>query len=447
MLSQRADRTRGVRQARFLEFSTIGCIMLVCAFLLNAPMLAFPRTPTIAAHGSNPIKHIVFFIKENRTFDNYFGTYPGADGATTAMDSQGKIVPLLHEKDQVPDIPHTYNDARLAWDNGKMDKFDLISTKSLSTQAYNPYANNSLTQLHQSDIPNYWQYAQNFVLGDHMFSSLIGPSFPNHLYTIAAQSGGVIANPKNVHGPGIGWGCDVPNQKVEVMNQQGHTSLVDACFNFQTLADELDAKGDSWRYYAPNAGQNGYEWSVYNAVKHIRYGPDWKKIVPVSQFLTDAKQGNLPTVSWIVTPEAVSEHAPASVCVGENWTVQMLNALMKGGDWSSTAVFLTWDDFGGFYDHVPPQQIDGYGLGFRVPLLVISPYAKKGYIDHTTYELSSMLSFTEKELGLSSLTARDRQANDMMDAFNFSQQPLPPLFLTQRQCKVTIQVTNMNYDD
>ncbi len=448
MLSQRADHARGVWQARLLKFSTIGCIMLVCTFLLNAPLLVFPQSPSLAAHGANPIKHIVFFIKENRTFDNYFGTYPGADGATTAIDSQGRRVPLLHQKDQIPDISHTYGSARLAWDNGRMDRFDLIPLrgKSSPAQANNPYANNSLTQFYQSDIPNYWKYAQNFVLGDQMFSSLIGPSFPNHLYTIAAQSGGVINNPIPTR-PSLGWGCDVHNQKVEIMHRNGRISLNEACFNFLTLADELDAKGYSWRYYAPGMGQNGYNWSIYNAIAHIRYGPDWKNVVPVEQFLTDASQGNLPTVSWIVTPEKVSEHAPASVCVGENWTVQMLNTLMQGGAWPSTAVFLTWDDFGGYYDHVPPQQIDGYGLGFRVPLLVISPYARKGYIDHTTYEFSSMLHFTEEELGLPTLTARDRGANGMMGAFDFNQQPRPPLILNQRQCKVATPITSMNYDD
>jgi phospholipase C len=232
-----------------------------------------------------------------------------------------------------------------------------------------------------------------------------------------------------------------------VQASNGSTSLQEACFNFQTLADELDARGYSWRYYAPPASTGGYIWSTFDAIKHIRYGPDWKYVVPAAQFMTDAASGNLPTVSWIVTPARVSEHAPASVCVGENWTVQMLNSLMRGPDWSSTAIFLTWDDFGGFYDHVAPQQIDGYGLGFRVPLLVISPYARKGFIDHTQYEFSSMLRFAEDELGLPTLTNRDKAANDMMGAFNFNQSARPPLLLRQRTCKLAIQYNNPNYDD
>ncbi|HLZ59363.1 MAG TPA: alkaline phosphatase family protein [Ktedonosporobacter sp.] len=412
---------------------------------------ATPQTP------GGQIKHIVFFIKENRTFDNYFGTYPGANGATKAMDSQGQMVPLQHEADQIPDINHSSESARMAWDSGKMDKFDLITANKKangpSSPTSGPYANNSLTQLYQSDIPNYWTYAKNFVLGDNMFSSLMGPSFPNHLYTISGQSGGVVDNPntdKNVGTVGnasTGWGCDVPNQTVKVEGSDGTTSMQEACFNFETLADELDARHYSWRYYAPPAGQGGYVWSTFDAIKHIRYGPDWKFVVPTEQFMTDAASGNLPTVSWIVTPARYSEHPPASICTGENWTVQMLNALMRGSDWSSTAVFLTWDDFGGFYDHVAPQQIDNYGLGFRVPLLVISPYARRGYIDHTQYEFSSMLRFAEQTLDLPTMSARDKGANDMMGAFDFGQSPRAPLLMKQRSCNVAYQYTNPNYDD
>ncbi len=443
-----------VKGPRFLHLLGAGIVIILllsgCGGSANNPATATPAPGT----SNGAIKHIVFFIKENRSFDDYFGTYPGANGATMATDSMGQVVPLRHQADQIPDIDHSSEGARMAWDNGKMDKFNLLhSNVKLKPNPNDPYRNNSLTQFYQSDLPNYWTYAQNFVLGDNMFSSLMGPSFPNHLYSIAAQSGGVVDNPRTDKNIGTlgnaskGWGCDVPNQTVKVENSSGSVQDLEACFNFQTLADELDAQRFSWRYYAPPSGTNGYIWSTFDAIKHIRYGPDWKFVVPTEQFLSDAASGNLPTVSWIVTPGLYSEHPPASVCVGENWTVQMLNALMQGPDWSSTAVFLTWDDFGGFYDHVPPQQIDNYGLGFRVPLLVISPYAKKGYIDHTQFEFSSMLRFAEDELGLPALTNRDKGANDMMDAFDFSQSPRAPLVLQQRACKVAFQYTNPNYDD
>jgi len=427
--------------SRLIRLVLIGLLLMLSSCSLNNTTLS------LSSVAAQHIKHIVFFIKENRTFDNYFGTYPGANGATTALDSVGETIPLQHEQDQVPDIDHSFEGASQAYDNGKMDQFDLLSsaTTTYKSRRNNPYANNSLTQMYQSDIPNYWLYAQNFVLGDNMFSSLRGPSFPNHLYIIAAQSGGVIDNPPN---DTPGWGCDVPKQQVAVLSDNGSTHLQNTCFNFQTLADELDAKGYSWRYYAPPlAGGFGYHWSSFDAIQHIRYGKDWQYVVPTQQFMDDATSGKLPTVSWVVTPSWASEHPSASVCEGENWTVQMLNALMRGPDWSSTALFLTWDDFGGFYDHVAPETVDGFGLGFRVPLLVISPYAKKGYIDHTSYEFSSMLRFSEDILGLAPLTKRDKGANDMFNAFDFTQKPQAPLILRPRTCKVALAYHNLAYED
>jgi phospholipase C len=441
MFSRITVRGQKSHLSHLINYGLIGLMVM-----LNACSSGGPSPSNVAAQH---IKHIIFFVKENRTFDNYFGTYPGANGATTAVDSEGEIIPLQHEKDSIPDIEHDPGGARTAYDNGKMDQFDLLNseTTTYAMRQANPYANKSLTQLYQSDIPNYWLYAQHFVLGDNMFSSLMGPTFPNHLYTIAAQSGGAIDNP--VDNPKInGWGCDVPNQQVKVMDSHGSTRFQEACFNFQTLADELDAKGYSWRYYAPPSYGYAYRYSSFDAIKHIRYGKDWQYVVPLDQFPYDAAHGLLPTVTWVVTSFDVSEHPGngTGVCVGENWTVQMLNALMQGPDWSTAAVFLTWDDFGGFYDHVRPQQIDGYGLGFRVPLIVISPYAKKGYIDHTLYEFSSMLRFAEDILELAPLTRRDLGANDMFNAFDFTQQPRSPLILRQRTCNTAARPNNNTED-
>jgi phospholipase C len=442
------------KNGRLLQSRLFNCALIGLVLMLSTCDQGSAPPSRLQVAGQH-IKHIVFFIKENRTFDNYFGTYPYANGAITATDSEGRVVLLQHEPDQVPDINHSAEAARKAYDNGKMDHFDQLysNSKRQASVGIDPYANYSLTQFQQSDIPNYWAYAQNFVLGDNMFSSLMGPSFPNHLYSVAAQAGGVINNPiadQNVGTLGNsaqGWGCDVPHQLVQTQGSDGTILEKEACFNFRTLADELDFKGYSWRYYAPPAGTDGYVWSAFDAVRHIRYGPDWKYVVPAKQFLSDSRSGALPTVSWIVSPAQYSEHPAASVCVGENWTVQMLNTLMQGPDWSSTAVFLTWDDFGGFYDHVPPQQVDGFGLGFRVPLLVISPYAKRGYIDHTQYEFSSMLRFAEDILGLPTLTKRDNEANNMLNAFDFTQGPRTPLILKLRTCHVAVKYVNPYYED
>jgi len=403
-------------------------------------MIGFSTLLTMPSHSHAPgaqerpeagierIQHIVYIIKENRTFDNYFGTFPGADGATSGTISTGQVIPLGHLPDKTPrDISHAFSAAVTAIDGGKMDKFDVIPGGNHNGDFL------SYTQFMESDIPNYFAYARAFVLGDRMFSSLTGPSFPNHLYTIGAQSGGAINNPA-----GGNWGCDaVAATRVQVMDQAGNLSTVFPCFDFQTIADTLQSAGFTWRYYAPNPGEAGYIWSAMNGIRHIRETSLWgSNVVHNTQFVTDAMAGNLPNVCWIVSGPT-SEHPPDSSCVGENWTVQQINAVMQGPDWGSSAIFLTWDDFGGFYDHVPPPKVDNFGFGPRVPLLIISPFARQGLISHTQYEFSSLLKFAERRFNLNPLTARDTQANDMTDSFDFNQNPLPPLVLQTRTCGLT----------
>jgi phospholipase C len=378
--------------------------------------------------GLRRIRHIVFIVKENRTFDNLFGTFPGADGATSGTISTGEVIPLGRTPDRTPrDIGHSWQDALLAMDDGAMDQFDLIKGGNVDGD-YLAY-----TQHTEEDIPNYFAYARHFVLADRMFSSLHGPSFPNHLYTVAAQSGGAINNPRNGRGR---WGCDADDDSdVQVLDPSGNITRVFPCFDFPTLADSLEDAGISWKYYAPGRGQSGYIWNALNAIHHIRDTDLWAEhVVPDTQFVADARNGDLPAVSWVVMKGATSEHPPASTCVGENWTVEQLNVVMHGPDWKSTAVFITWDDFGGFYDHVAPPNVDDFGFGPRVPLLIISPYAKPGFISHTVYEFSSLLAFAEARFDLEPLTDRDFAANDLLDSFDFRQRPLPPLIRELRDC-------------
>jgi phospholipase C len=378
--------------------------------------------------GMNKIKHIVFIVKENRTFDNYFGTFPGADGATSGTISTGEVIPLGQAPDMTPrDIDHSYQAAIEAIDGGAMDRFDLIAGGNVNGDFL------AYTQYTESDIPNYFRYARHFVLADAFFSSLQGPSFPNHLYTVGAQSGGAINNPANSNGR---WGCDAPaNSRVETLEEDGEFGHVYPCFDFDTLADRLEARGLSWRYYAPGEGQSGYIWSALDAIRHIRLTSLWTRhVVATEQFVVDASNGNLPAVSWLVTKSGTSEHPPASVCLGENWTVAQLNAVMQGPEWDSTVVFLTWDDFGGFYDHVAPPVADNFGFGPRVPFLIISPWVRRGHITHTTLEFSSVLKFIEERFDLDPLTERDQDANDLVESFDFDQHRLAPLILDQRQC-------------
>jgi phospholipase C len=376
-----------------------------------------------------PIKHVIFIIKENHTFDNYFGTYPGANGATSGTISTGKVVKLMHLADPPPSTEnpkHSWYYAHLAMDGGRMDKFDLISGCVYNSVDY------CMGQYYQSDMPNYWAYAQNFVLADNHYSSLAGPSFANHLFTVAGYAGEAIDDPTDASL----WGCDAPsNTVVHSLTPDGLTFFYQfPCFDFQTLPDLIDNAGLTWKYYATSVGEGGYIFSSLDAINHIRDSSLWSKVVDWTKFVTDATGGNLPSMSWIVAPTTLSEHPPAGICKGENWTVEQINAVMQGPDWATTAIFVTWDDFGGFYDHVPPPKADAYGLGPRVPMLVISPYAKKGHVTHVQLEFSSVVKQVEEWFNLPSLGNRDAKANDFSDAFNFLQAARKPMPLAVRAC-------------
>ncbi len=381
--------------------------------------------------GISQIQHIVFIIKENRSFDSYFGTFPGANGATSGPVSDGSIIPLNHLTDEVRDMGHDWVDALTAINGGLMNQFDLVNLGNIDGDY------KSMSQLYQTDIPNYWTYAQTFALSDATFSSLHGETFPNHLYTIMADSAEIIFNPV---GPGgiqaTSWGCDsATGTTVITQTPEGVQNTIYPCVDNTTLGDLLSDAGISWTSYAPIQNANGYVYNTYDAINHIRNTDMWTEHdVDWHNFISDATNGNLPAVSWLVADSNDNDHAPNSTCAGENWTIQQINAIMQGPDWGSTAIFLTWDDFGGFYDHAAPANPDYYGFGPRVPMIIISPYAIPGFIDHTEYEFSSVLKFIENRFGLSSLTLRDADASDMTASFNFSQNPLPPLVLNTRTC-------------
>ena len=379
---------------------------------------------------ATPIKHVVFIIKENRTFDNLFGRFPGANGATVGND-QGEQRPLTQALDRLPeDIKHCFDCALQAYDGGKMDGFATVS------DAADRYA---YTQYRPQDLPNYWTWAEHFVLGDNFFASAQGPSFPNHLYTIAAQSGGAHENPiqnrdelqarHQETGLFKAWGCDsLPTSFVPVFDSEGNEKQLPPCFDFQTEGDLLSAKDIPWAYYSATEEQNGYLWSAYDAVRHIRENPQvWQShIFPVDGVLGDIRDGRLPPVTWITPRFELSEHPEYSFCHGQNWSTRVIDTIMNSPMWKDTAIFLTWDDYGGFYDHVPPPQVDGFGFGIRVPLLILSPYAKTGFVSHELGEFSSVLRFVEDNWGLTQLTHRDHEATPLMSAFDFSQDPRPP---------------------
>jgi phospholipase C len=376
-------------------------------------------------------------VKENRTFDNLFGTFPGADGATTYKDPHGKVHPLNHQPDRlVFDIDHLHAAFLTAYDHGKMDGFSKIAGAMQNING--KVMDVADSQFYQSDIPNYWQYAQTYALPDHFFYPIQGPSFPNHLLSIAATDDNVDDNPYGI-GDINKWGCDdSKGTTVEERNPNGKVTHVFPCFTFQTLGDLLTAQNISWKTYSPAVNTDGFEWNAYDAIKSIRQTSQWNlHFADYTQFVKDAAAGTLPAVRWLVQPGYVSDHPPISICAGENWTVQQINAIMQNKSlWNSTAIFLTWDDFGGFYDHVVPPKGPNPKIeyAFRAPLIIISPYAKPHYVDNTFYSFPSMLKFAETVLGLPSLGGLDKNASDMFNSFNFNQQPLPPLVLKQRTC-------------
>jgi phospholipase C len=419
-----------------LDWAAVGCVILGLLVITGSLVFATGRIAPAsqaapsAAQGLAKIDHFIFIIKENHSFDNYFGRFPGADGATTGRLSSGATVPLAEAPDQVyPDLAHGPADATAAVDAGRMDRFDRLPG------ALTLGVNHAYTAMYERDIPDYWAYARRFTLDDHFFSTIMGPTFPNHLVTIAAQSGGVISNPQHSANH---WGCDAPiGTFVQTRSATGQLGTTFPCFDFTTLADRLNAANIAWRYYAPQAGQQGYIFSVFDAIRHIRNGPQWPtNIVPWAQFQTDVAHGKLAPVTWLVTDTPQSEHPPASTCLGEDTTVAEVNAVMHSRFWKDTAIVVTWDDFGGFYDNVAPPKVNAWGLGPRVPTLIISPYARRGYVDHTTYNFASLLRLVEQRFGLPALTALDAKTTPLLDSFDFTAPPAAPLVLQPHACPI-----------
>jgi phospholipase C len=422
-----------------------------------------PTEPPREAHLPDdiPIEHVVFIIKENRTFDHYFGKYPGADGSEMGVTFDQRVVPLRPATDVMTQaLAHGFWSGLYSVDAGRMDGFDLIQGGDTMV---------GYSQWNRSGIPHYWKYADRFVLADRFFTSEYGPTFPEHLYTVAAQSNGIMDN-RAQRVPSPGRYCDdeeayspafpptLSGQELgDIMELQNtitdrhpdamreiasYLHEIRTCFDIETLPDRLEDAGISWKYYSTEVFPIG---DVLRAIRHIRRGPMWRHVEQSIDFLEDLEAGKLASVTWLKPPAPYNEHPilprrAMSVCAGENWTVAVMNALQRSEFWPNTAVVMVWDDFGGFYDHVIPPQYDIMGLGPRTPALIMSPYTKKGdnplggAIDGHTYEFSSVLKFIEEIWDLEPLTERDAQADPLTGAFDFSAPPdLRTLILPLRQ--------------
>jgi phospholipase C len=415
------------------------CLILVavaaltgCAFGARPlPLTARDRVSELAQTGAGKIDHVVYIIQENRSFDNLFQGYPGADTVSTGKISSGKTVKLLPLGLSVRyDIDHSaeamflacHGRGRLPGTQCRMDQFDR--EKAYFWPPSVPYP--QYVYVPHWDSKPYFDMAHEWVVADRMFQSQLDESFVAHQYVIAAQADASVDLPTTQ------WGCGGgPSDLVMTLTaRRKYGPSESPCFDYPTLGDELDGANLSWRFYtskygSESSGQGSY-WSGYQAVKHIRHGPDWKKdvITPQNRFLTDVAGGKLANFTWITPVCNDSDHVNCGGGLGPSWVTALVNAVGESKFWNTTAIFVQWDDWGGLYDHVPPPHRGYDGLGFRVPLLVISPYAKHNHVSHVQYETASVLRFAEDLFGLNQLAAADqRAASPAKDCFDFSKAP------------------------
>jgi phospholipase C len=406
LLRHRPGQVAGRARAATLLVAAVGVAL---ASLLFVPS-ASAASPVAAPTPTTPIQHVVVLMQENHTFDNYFGTYPGADGIPAgvcmprdpANPSAGCVTSYHLPSHRTIDLSHGTDVAGIALNGGKLDGFVYAQNKR------NLPGDTAMGYYDGSDLPFYWNLASSSVLADRFFSSDAGGSKENHLYWVAAQSGG--------------------------------GSVPEAGYTFDTIFDRLQAAGVDWKFYVQNydptitfrnltgAPQDSQVvWvPLLNFAKYLDDPELSKRIVDVSQYHADLAAGTLPAVAFIA-PSGASEHPPGDVSIGQVYGTSLITALMQSSSWSSSLFVLTWDDWGGWYDHVPPPQVDANGYGMRVPALFVSPYAPPGRIDSTTYDFTSILRFIEDNWELQPMTARDAAANSVGTALDFSGPPRQPV--------------------
>jgi phospholipase C len=424
-------------------------------WLCLVPLLALLLSSCVRAPVSNrdlqTIAHVVVIVQENRSTDNLLNGFPGVDTVRVGSDHRGRRVPLAASDFNTPyDIDHSLRNFTRDYDNGKMDGYDLARVGDVpgahTTRNFGPYP--QYKYLRRDFVAPYFAIGREFATADRMFQSNLEQSFAAHLFLIAGTSGGAINIPS-----GRPWGCDAaPTTQVSVMNAQRRiVRRVFPCFSFRTLGDELDEKNLRWAYYAPQVGSAtqwrtynrailrhqstkhivhpdfGGLWSSYDAIDHIRFGPDWTDnvISPETTVLHDIKNGHLRAVSWVIPDFKNSDHSLSRSATGPDWVGAIVNEIGKSSYWDDTVVIITWDDSGGWYDHVRPPQLAYDGLGSRVPLFVVGKYVKHGYVSHQTLEFGSILKFIETRFGLKPLTQTDTRASNLLQFFDFSQPPQP----------------------
>jgi phospholipase C len=425
-----AEYFAAVGSALLSLFATVDRRAVISVMLLIALPSAFAQ---------QQIGHVIVIFQENRSPDNLFHGLPNADIANTGINSKGKqitLTPLPLANTFDPD--HHHPAFVRMYDGGKMDGADKNQVHCVWDKPHCPGPHPTFTYVNPSDVAPYFQLAEQYTFGDRMFQTNQDPSFPAHQFILSGTSAPdaistsfASENPRGITKYFYDAGCKAPKQEYVVLidpnGQEG--SPMYPCFEHQTLVDLLDQQSVSWRYYTPSAG---YMWTAPNAIQHLRFGSDWTNvIIPSSQILTDISNGQLPSVSWVIPPGQSSDHPGAKVSTGPSWVASIVNAVGQSPYWTDTAIFITWDDWGGWYDHVAPTVVPlgssnwgaGYAYGFRVLLIVVSPYAKPGYVSHVTHDFGSILKFIEEVFSLPSLGYADAYADDLSDCFQFNAKP------------------------
>ena len=370
----------------FLLAVLIPLAAVLTRVMLPAPPVA-PPPPIVP--GTTPIDHVVVIMKENHAFDNYFGTFPGVDGlppnASLADGYGGSVSPHWMGTDWSPDLSHSRTSELMAYANGTNTGFAIAvdgGDRAL--------ANVTIGYYDAREIPGYWALARNYTIADQYFQSMLGPTIPNRFFSFAGTNAG-----------------------------QATDALFDVSFNVPTIFDQLAARGITWRYYYSPGTFHGPLPSYFTGISSN--ASMRAQLVPMDRLLPDLAANHTAQVTYI-DPEdsfSISEHPPQNVTEGEAWTMSVIHAVMDLPTWNRTAIFLTWDENGGFYDHVVPPQVDAWGYGFRVPMIVISPYARRGYVDSEVMDHTSIMKFIATNWNLPSLTPREANANDLLSAFQF----------------------------
>ena len=335
------------------------------------------------ATGAGKIKHVVFIVQENRSFDNLFQGYPNADTVPKGKDSHGKEIALKAVSlSAVYILDHSLAAMFTDCNGTGSPKGTHCRMNGFNEEHHSPGPHGIGLPMYvyvpHKETKPYFDMAHEWVLSDRTFQSQLDESFVAHQYVIAAQAGSAVNLPS-----GSIWGCGDTTEKVFTITKERKAGpQVAPCFNYQTLGDEFDKAKLPWRFYAGTYGGthgDGGEWSAYQAIDHIYNGPDWAKdvIAPNWKFITDVRAGKLADFTWITPVCDDSDHANCGGGYGPSWVAALVDTVGESKFWASTAIFVIWDDWGGLYDHVPAPYKDYDGLGFRVPLLVISPYAKK----------------------------------------------------------------------